>query len=140
MLDYFDDYTFSFNSSFEISFGTYSVQVACGSNFAAMKEMRGNGLCGKKIENPYAIKPSDLSYFTFKEDNVDITIFNKKTDKDVTKEFVVADKDRTDYNLSHYKLVDILIQVRKRAEKEEREEKLRTLEKEIEKLKIKLKS
>ena len=135
MLDYFDDYTFSFNSSFEISFGTYSVQVACGSNFAAMKEMRGNCLCGKKIKNPYVIKPSDLSYFTFKEDNVDITIFNKKTDKDVTKEFVVADKDRTDY-----KLVDILIQFRKRAEKEEREEKLRTLEKEIEKLKIKLKS
>ena len=140
MLDYFDDYTLCFNSCFEISFGTYSVEVGCRSNFAAMKEMKGNGLCGKKIENPYSVKPSDLSYFTFNEDNAYITIYNKKTDKDVTKEFVVADQDRTDYKLSPYKLVDILIQVRKRAEKEEREEKLRSLEKEIEKLKIKLKS
>lgn len=116
ILDKFYDYTIDRNQGFKLAFGDIIVSVVshipCDSY---EKTMMGNGIAGRNIS--FNTDPKDLIAFTFESNNVELSIFNQKTDEVLTGKYCADlsgydDYEEILYGFTPFELVDILVKVK----------------------------
>lgn len=116
ILDKFYDYTIDRNQGFKLAFGDIIVSVVSHIPCDSYEEtMVGNGISGSNIS--FNTDPKDLIAFTFGSNNVELSIFNQKTDEVLTGKYCADlsgydDYEEILYGFTPFELVDILVKVK----------------------------
>ena len=116
ILDKFYDYTIQENMGFKLAFGDIIVSVVSHIPQDSYEEtMKGNGISGNNIS--FITKPKDLIAFTFGSNNVELEIFNQKTEENVTEKYCFDfngfdEYEGILYGFTPFELVDILVRVK----------------------------